>query len=150
MTIVLRIVLIVVALCTFIFIGKKVRNAKVKLEDSIFWFCFAGVILIFSLFTQIFFWLSDMAGTMAPVNFVFLFFIFILLIQSFNLSMRISQADTKIKELTQQLAVEKFERYQNDHERTVEANDKDNVEKQSNGKTDKPAVNNATESEGDR
>ena len=28
--------------------------------------------------------------------------------------MRISQADTKIKELTQQLAVEKFERYQND------------------------------------
>ena len=100
MTIVLRIVLIVVALCTFIFIGKKVRNAKVKLEDSIFWFCFAGVILIFSLFPQIFFWLSDMAGTMAPVNFVFLFFIFILLIQSFNLSMRISQADTKIKELT--------------------------------------------------
>jgi hypothetical protein len=28
--------------------------------------------------------------------------------------MRISQADTRIKELTQQLAIEKFERYQND------------------------------------
>lgn len=28
--------------------------------------------------------------------------------------MRISQADTRIKELTQQLAVEKFERYNND------------------------------------
>lgn len=115
MSIALRIVLIVVSLCTFVFIGKKVRNAKVKLEDSIFWFCFAGVIFIFSLFPQIFFWLSDMAGTMAPVNFVFLFFIFILLIQSFNLSMRISRSDTKIKEITQQLAIEKFERYQNDH-----------------------------------
>ena len=51
---------------------------------------------------------------MAPVNFVFLFFIFILLIQSFNLTMRVSQADTKIRELTQQLAIEKFERRVND------------------------------------
>lgn len=51
---------------------------------------------------------------MAPVNFVFLLFIFILLIQSFSLTMRVSQADTKIRELTQQLAIEKFERHIND------------------------------------
>lgn len=31
--------------------------------------------------------------------------------------MRVSQADTKIKELTQQLAIEKFERYQNDKDK---------------------------------
>lgn len=30
--------------------------------------------------------------------------------------MRISQVDTKIKELTQQLAIEKFERYSNEKE----------------------------------
>ena len=54
---------------------------------------------------------------MAPVNFVFLFFIFVLLVQSFNLTMRISQADTKIRELTQQLAIEKFERYSNDEQK---------------------------------
>lgn len=114
MTLVLQIILIVVSLVTLIFIGKKIRNSKVKLEDSLFWICFAFLIFIFSLFPQIFYLLSDLAGTYAPVNFVFLFFIFILLIQSFNQSMRISQADTKIKELTQQLAVEKFERYKND------------------------------------
>ena len=117
MTIVLRITLIVVSLLTLIFIAKKIRSSKVKLEDSIFWICFAVLIFIFSLFPQIFNALSNLVGTYAPVNFVFLFFIFILLVQSFNLSMRISQADTRIKELTQQLAIEKFERYQNDKEK---------------------------------
>ena len=114
MTIELRIVLIVVSLLTLIFVVRKIRNSKIKLEDSIFWICFAALIFILSLFPQIFYALSSVVGTYAPVNFVFLFFIFVLLIQSFNLSMRISQADTKIKELTQQLAIEKIERYQND------------------------------------
>lgn len=114
MTLALRVILIVVSLLTLVFIAKKIRNSKVKLEDSIFWICFAALIFILSLFPQIFYAISTVVGTYAPVNFVFLFFIFVLLVQSFNLSMRISQADTKIKELTQQLAIEKFERYQND------------------------------------
>ena len=110
----LRILLFAVSLVTLIFILRKVRSSKVKLEDSIFWFCLAVLILIFSIFPDVFYWISGLAGTDAPVHFVFLFFIFVLLIQSFNMSMRISQADTRIKELTQQLAVEKFERYRND------------------------------------
>lgn len=117
MTLALRITLIVVSLLTLIFIAKKIRNAKVKLEDSIFWICLAAIIFLLSLFPQVFYWISGIVGTYAPVNFVFLFFIFVLLMQSFNLSMRISQADTKIKELTQQLAIEKFERYQNDNQK---------------------------------
>ena len=120
MSVMLRVVLFVAALLTLIFISRKVRDSKVRIEDSIFWFCAGVVILLLSIFPEVFYALSELAGTMAPVNFVFLFFIFVLLIQSFNLTMRISQADTKIRELTQQLAVEKFERY---------SNDKDNKEK---------------------
>lgn len=119
MTLELRVVLIAVSLITLIFVARKVRSSKVKLEDSIFWFCFAVLILVVSIFPQVFYWLSSLAGTDAPVHFVFLFFIFVLLVQSFNLNMRISQADTKIKELTQQLAIEKFERYQNDKKNEV-------------------------------
>lgn len=115
MTIALRVALIFVSFITLVFIARKIRNSKVKLEDSMFWICFAALIFIFSLFPQIFYALSDLIGTYSPANFVFLFFIFVLLVQSFQLSMRISQADTKIKELTQQLAIEKFERYQNDN-----------------------------------
>lgn len=114
MTVALRIALVLVSFITLIFIARKIRSSKVKLEDSMFWICFAALIFVFSLFPQIFYALSGLIGTYSPANFVFLFFIFVLLIQSFQLSMRISQADTKIKELTQQLAIEKFERYQND------------------------------------
>lgn len=122
MTLALRLILIVVSLVTLIFIAKKIRNSKVKLEDSVFWICLAAAIFLLSLFPQVFYWISGVVGTYAPVNFVFLFFIFILLIQSFNLSMRVSQADTKIKDLTQQLAIEKFERYQNDKEKNTGRN----------------------------
>ncbi|BAK44108.1 DUF2304 domain-containing protein [Eggerthella sp. YY7918] len=119
MTSALQVTLFIVSLLTLIFITRKVRNAKVKLEDSIFWFCIAGLLLIVSIFPGIFFFLSDVAGTYSTVNFVFLFFIFVLLIQSFNLSMRVSQLDTKLKELTQQLAIEKFERHMNDRKRNI-------------------------------
>lgn len=116
MSLILRIGLIVVSIFTLIFITRKVRNAQVKLEDSIFWFCVAFVLLILSIFPQIFFAISDFAGIISPANLVFLLFIFILLILGFNLSVHLSQTDTKLKELTQQLAVEKFERYCNDQD----------------------------------
>ena len=114
MALALRITLLVVSVLTLAFVSKRVRSSKVRLEDSISWFCFAVLLLLASLFPQIFYVLSDLVGPMAPVNFVFLFFIFILLIQSFSLTMRVSQADTKIKELSQQLAIEKYERHTND------------------------------------
>lgn len=118
MSVVLRVGLIVVSVLTLIFITRKVRNAQVRLEDSIFWFCVAGLLLILSIFPQIFFVISDFAGIISPANLVFLVFIFILLILGFNLSVHLSQTDTKLKELTQQLAIEKFERYCNDHEKS--------------------------------
>lgn len=114
MTIALRVILICVSLLTLIFVTRSIRNSKVKLEDAVLWFCFIGLLLIVSIFPSIFDVLASIAGVYSTTNFVFLFFIFILLVLCFRSSMRISQADTKIKELTQQLAVEKFERYCND------------------------------------
>lgn len=116
MTVSLRVVLFAAALLTLFFVLRKVRNSQVRLEDAVFWICASALLLLLSIFPGVFFVLSDFAGTIAPVNFVFLFFIFLLLIQSFNLTVRISRADTRIKELTQQLAIEKFERHENDRE----------------------------------
>lgn len=112
----LRVTLILVSLVTFLFISRKIRNSKVKLEDSIFWLCFAGILLVLSIFPQVFFVLADIVGIYTPVNFVFLFFIFVLLIICFRMNMRISRSDTKIKELSQQLAIEKFERHFGDND----------------------------------
>lgn len=116
MSIVLRVGLLIASILTIIFITRKIRNAQVKLEDSLFWFCLAVLLLIFSIFPQIFFAFSKFAGIESPANLVFLFFIFILLILGFNLNVRVSQNDAKLKELTQQLAIEKFERYNNDQD----------------------------------
>lgn len=76
MSVGLRLVLIVASLVTLIFISRKIRNSKVKLEDSIFWICFAALIFLLSLFPEVFYFLSDVVGFQAPVNFVFLFFCF--------------------------------------------------------------------------
>lgn len=132
MSLVLRIGLIVVSVLTLIFITRKVRNAQVKLEDSIFWFCVAGLLLILSIFPQVFFVISDFAGIISPANLVFLLFIFILLILGFNLSAHLSQTDTKLKELTQQLAIEKFERYCNDRELQVAQDEVEQANRQTN------------------
>lgn len=130
MSFILRIGLIVVSALTLIFITRKVRNAQVKLEDSIFWFCVAFVLLILSIFPQVFFAISDFAGIISPANLVFLLFIFILLILGFDLSVHLSQTDTKLKELTQQLAIEKFERYCNDQELKISEEGVDQVDTQ--------------------
>ena len=114
MTLPLRITLFAASLLTFGYMTVKIRDSKNRLEDSLFWFCFSALLLLASIFPQVFFWLSNLVGTMAPSNFVFLFFIFILLIVCFRLSVRLSQLDTKLRELTQQLAIEKHERHQND------------------------------------
>lgn len=116
MTLALRVVLIIVSFLTLVFIVRSIRNAKVKIEDSVLWFCFAGLLLIVSIFPGVFYWLASITGVQTTSNFVFLFFIFVLLVLCFRCSIRISQADTKIKELTQQLAIEKFERYKNDRD----------------------------------
>lgn len=116
MALALRVVLIIVSFLTLVFIVRSIRNAKVKIEDSVLWFCFAGLLLVVSIFPGVFYWLASVTGIQTTSNFVFLFFIFILLVLCFRSSMRISQADTKIKELTQQLAIEKYERYCNDTE----------------------------------
>jgi hypothetical protein len=112
MTAMLRIVLLLVSFCTLLFIIKKIRKSKIKLEDSVFWLIFAILLLLGSIFPQFFEVLAAISGVYATSNFVFLFFIFVLLIKTFSMSVQVSQMDTKIKELSQQLAIEKFERNQ--------------------------------------
>lgn len=105
MSITLRIVLMVVSIATFVGIIKKIRQSKVQIETSLFWIVFAAGLLLLSFFPEIAFIATNWFGIMAPVNFIFLFFIFILLIHQFYNSLKISELENKLKELTQELAV---------------------------------------------
>lgn len=110
----IRILLIIISILTLTFVVTRVRRSRLNISDSIFWVCLSALLILISIFPQIVYFFTDLLGIISPINLVFLFFIFVLLMLCFNLSVRISQSDSKIKELTQQLAIEKLERHQND------------------------------------
>ncbi|RDU22294.1 DUF2304 domain-containing protein [Anaerosacchariphilus polymeriproducens] len=105
MTILFRVVLIFVSFCTSFFILRKIRQAKMQIEDSIFWIIFAGAVLLISIFPKIADYCASVLGIYSTVNFIFLFMIFVLLIRNFYVTIKLSQLDGEIKELTQEIAV---------------------------------------------
>ena len=56
-----------------------------------------------SLFTR-------MVGMQLPVNFIFLLFIFVLMVKMFFMTIELSTLENKVKDLTQELALEEKER----------------------------------------
>ena len=118
MSLTLRITLVIVALFSAAVVLYSIRKSKMRIEDSIFWAGLSFLVLLLSIFPQIGSWFSRLLGFQAPVNFVFLFFICVLLFKCFLLSRQISEQETKIKELAQHLALEKLDRYEDLQEGT--------------------------------
>ncbi len=116
MTLLLRVVLIVVSVLTMMLILRKVRMSKMRIEDSVFWIGFSFLLIVFSVFPKIVYLMSDMAGTQTPVNFIFLFVIFLLILKMFRMSVKISQLETKIRDLAQKMAIDENLRRENDGE----------------------------------
>ncbi|OUQ26599.1 glycosyl transferase [Lachnoclostridium sp. An131] len=110
MSTVFRVILIVVSLLTTFYILKKIRQSKLQIEYAIFWILFAGVLILFSLFPWMVSMLTRLIGMQLPVNFIFLFFIFVLLVKMFLMTIELSTLENKVKDLTQELALEEKER----------------------------------------
>ena len=110
MTPVFRILLIVASLLTTYYILKRIRQAKLQIEYAIFWIIFAGILIIFSFFPWLVNLLTRMIGMELPVNFIFLFFIFVLMVKLFFMTIELSTLENKVKDLTQELALAEKER----------------------------------------
>ena len=106
MTMLLRAVLIVVSVATTWMILRKIRTSKMRIEDSIFWIGFFLMLILFSLFPQIVYWMTELAGVQTPVNFIFLFIIFVLILRLFRTTANLSQLETRVRELTMHIAIE--------------------------------------------
>lgn len=106
MTMLLRTVLVIACVLTTLLIMRKIRQSKMRIEDSVFWIGFSFMLILFSVFPQMVYLMSDMVGTQTPVNFIFLFVIFVLIIRMFRLTVKISQLETKMRELVQRIAIE--------------------------------------------
>lgn len=105
MSLTLRIILIIGSLISFLLCVKKIKQAKLKVENSIIWMLGSFILILMSIFDNAVGWLATKLGFMAPVNFVFFIIIVFLLIQVFIDNIRLSELNEKIKNLNHYIAL---------------------------------------------
>lgn len=105
MSAILRILLIISGIVSYIYVIHKIRKAQMKIESAMYWVFLAGLILILSIFPQIVMWLADLVGVESPVNLLYLLMIFLVLWKLFALTVKNSQLENKINILTEELAI---------------------------------------------
>lgn len=105
MTVGFRIFLILMALLAFWIMIRNIRHSKMLISDCLFWFFFALLIIILAIFPQIDYFFAGILGIQSPVNLVYLIMIAILLFRNFKQTIRISELETKIKNITQSTAI---------------------------------------------
>lgn len=103
----LRVILIIGAIMLWLFMMRKIRQSKVKIEYTIFWLAFSAVLIIIGIFPHIVYVLSGIMGFQSPVNLVFLAIIFILIVKIFFMTIQISQLENKIDELAQRVSIDR-------------------------------------------
>ena len=109
MSITLRIILIVFSLISFGLCVMKIKQSKLKMNNSIIWMVGSFLLILMSIFTNVVSWISATLGFMAPVNFVFFIIITFLLIEVFLNNMAISSLSEKVKDLDHYIAMKEKE-----------------------------------------
>ncbi len=105
MTPLFRVVLVIVSIGTLVNVLKRIRKAKLTIEDSIYWILLAMMFVVFALFPVVPDTLARLLGIYSTANFLFLFMIFLLLMRMFAMSMRISTLEDKLRKLVQDRAL---------------------------------------------
>lgn len=108
MGVVLRVILIVSAIMLFMYMIKKIRQSKMKIEHTVFWILFDVILIVIGVFPQLVYIVSGWIGFQSPVNMVFLMIIFVLIVKNFLTTLEISHLENKIDSLTQQIAIERL------------------------------------------
>lgn len=103
----IRALLIVGSVLTFLYIMRYIRRSKVRIEDTFFWILLSALLVLLSIFPDIALIASEQFGMQSPINFVFLLIIFILIVKQFSTSLKLSQLEIRMAELTQQMAIDK-------------------------------------------
>ena len=109
MTITLRVILIIGSLIAFFLCVKRIKQATLKVSNSVMWMVGCLILILMSIFSNVVEWISVKLGFIAPVNFVFLTMIGFLLIQMFIYNIRISELNEKIKDLNHYIALKENE-----------------------------------------
>lgn len=112
----LRIVLIVVSVLILIYVLYKIRKSKLNIADSIYWVVFASLLLILSVFPQIPIFFSKLLGLEIPFSFLLLFFIGMISLKQFWLTIKLSQWQEKTNKLAQKIAMDAYDKKDDMHD----------------------------------
>lgn len=105
MTPIFRGVLLAAAVIITWFIVTRIRKARMRIEDSLFWLFLVLLLLLFSIFPNIADALAGFFGVYSTANFLFAFFVVLLVLKVFIMSTHISRLEAKVAELTQRIAL---------------------------------------------
>lgn len=105
MSITLRVIFIIASLFSCFLCVKRIKQSKLKVENSIVWMLGSIILILMSVFSNAVEWVSAKLGFMAPVNFVFSILIVFLLIQTFINNIKISILNEKLKDLNHYIAL---------------------------------------------
>lgn len=109
MEVTLRVVLIVGSICFFLFTLRKIKQSKLKIEDSIIWIIGSILLILASIFVDAVSWISSKLGFMSTSNCVFAIIILFLLVINFGYSLKFSILNEKIKNLNHYIALKEYE-----------------------------------------
>lgn len=101
----LRIILIMVSVMTYFYIARKLKKSQLQVMDAFFWIVFSFVLMVIGIFPGIAIYLAKIVGIQSPVNFVYLVVIFLLILRSFMLTIRISWLEERVKNLVEEIAI---------------------------------------------
>ncbi len=108
MSITLRVILIVCSIISCILCIKKIKQAKLKVENAIVWMLGSFLLIFMSIFLGVVEWCATGLGFEAPVNFVFVIIIAFLLIEVYLNNLKITELNEKIKDLAHHIAINEY------------------------------------------
>lgn len=108
MTLLFQSILVTSSIALAILMLRRVAQTRAKIEDSIFWLALCVLIVALGVFPDITSYFASLIGIISSQNFIFLFFIFVLIVKLFFTSMRVSKLEMQVQELSQSIALAKI------------------------------------------
>jgi hypothetical protein len=105
----LQIIMIISSLLFLCYIILMLRNKKIELKFTLSWLFTGTCFLVFAIFPDLLRLLSNLLRIVEPVNTLFLFTIFFMLLIIFTLTIALSRNATRVKTLTQEIGILKME-----------------------------------------
>ena len=105
MSVALRILLFAGSVLTAIYVLVRIRNSKMRTEDSLFWLFFSLALVILSIFPSLAGTIAQWLGVISTANLVFAVIIFFLIIKLLMTDQKVSRLEADLARFAQEYAI---------------------------------------------